>query len=105
MCVGQSITERCVRDTGVTESSNSPCTDNVLHDVVTVRPRQSSTSLAYMRALYRGGLNTAEIAAKVCNVTEAEVWNSIFGRCARATPSENNPHANPLQQPSLNGEI
>ena len=59
---------------------NSPCADDVLHDVVTVYPRQSSTSLAYMRALYRRGMSTAEIAAKLCNRTEAEVYNAVFGR-------------------------
>jgi hypothetical protein len=76
----QTITARDVHHDSVTTGPNSPCADDVLHDVVTVYPRQSSTSLAYMRALYRRGMSTAEIAAKLCNRTEAEVYNAVFGR-------------------------
>lgn len=49
-------------------------------DVVTVHPKRSMASDHYMRSLYRGGLNTAEIADKLRNTTEAEVYNAVFGR-------------------------
>lgn len=48
-------------------------------DVVTVIARRSSTSIEHMLHLYRRGASTADINRAICNATEAEIYNAVFG--------------------------
>lgn len=70
----------------VTGGPSCDLSHNGTPDVVTVYPtsKRTMTTDHYMRALYHGGMSTAEIAAKICNATEADVFHAVFGKRQRS---------------------